>query len=141
MLMRLAVLGTIAAALLPTAPAPAPASAPMGPARTLTVTDLTVSVTVDTDGAPRGLTPIVVALNNATRRTSATLELATPGVPGSCVGRPRFDAVRRTLSRTCYARIPAGRAGLAIHGSARLAVAGTTVTLDGVSALVSPRSS
>ena len=109
MLMRLAVLGTIAAALLPTTPAPA--SAPTGPAKTLTSTDLTVSVAVDPHGTRHGLTPVVVTLHNATRRTNATLDLATPGIAGKCVGRPRFDAVRHTLSRTCHARIPAHRAG------------------------------
>lgn len=138
MLMRLAVLGTIAAALLPTAPAPV--SAPTGPAKTLTITDLTVGVAVGTHGARRGLTPVVVTLRNATRRTSATLDLATPGIAGSCVGRPRFDAVRHTLSRTCHARIPAGPTGVAIHATARVKIAGTVVTLDGVAAPVRRRS-
>jgi hypothetical protein len=138
MLMRLAVAGCFAAALMPTSPAPV--SAPMGPARTSTISDLTVSVSVDAHGARRGTIPVVVTLHNASRRTVATLELVAPDDAASCTGRARFDGIRHVLTRTCSVRIPAGRSEVSFHGSARVDTEGAGRTVDSDAATVTAHS-
>jgi hypothetical protein len=138
MLMRLAVAGCFAAALLPTSPAPV--SAPMGPARTSTISELAVSISVDAHGGRRGTVPVVVTLHHASRHTSATLDLVASDGSAGCTGRARFDGVRHVLTRTCSVRIPAGHAEVSFHGSAHVATGGTGVTVDSDAASVTAHS-
>jgi peptidoglycan/xylan/chitin deacetylase (PgdA/CDA1 family) len=93
----------------------------------------TVSVSADAFGSPGALIPAIVTLHGASRTTRARLTLATPGVRGTCVGVPWFNPVRRTLSRTCFAQMPASRAPIRLRGQAVVA-GSTTVTVRGSAA-------
>jgi hypothetical protein len=77
-------------------------------------------VSVDAYGAAGALIPVVVRLQGASSTTRADLELATPGVVTSCVGKPWLDRARHALSRTCFARMPAHRSHVRLRGYAHV---------------------
>ena len=118
MVTRLAAVAVLALACT-TGSTVVPASAAAPVARTATAAPrYTVTVSADAFGSPGALIPAIVTLHGADRSTRAELTLDTPLVDGTCVGVPWFNPVRHTLSRTCYAQLPATRSPITLRGRA-----------------------